>query len=290
VLLVRPRGLFPGRGLMIDTAQYTSKPTRGLGHDAGRRGGAGDLALAFARLCRARGLIQDLFFILTMLALAQFWNLLAGYGGLVSVGQQAFVGIGAYAMFAGGDPGGLEPGAGDPAGGAGRRGAGVPTAFFAFRLQGAYFAIGTWVDRRGVPPVRRAVEGAGRRHGHIAAVAMWRGRSPESTGWRTCSTCAPARRATSCLLDGAGAGGRRHRRHLLFLRTRNGLALAAIRDNAEAAESVGVDATRAKFAVYPDRGRGTGVAGGLIFFQSASITPSGVLGDRLDGLRASSSW
>ena len=28
------------------------------------------------------------------------WNLLAGYAGLVSVGQQAFVGFGAYAMFA----------------------------------------------------------------------------------------------------------------------------------------------------------------------------------------------
>ncbi|RUT92863.1 branched-chain amino acid ABC transporter permease, partial [Mesorhizobium sp. M7A.T.Ca.US.000.02.2.1] len=49
----------------------------------------------------SRGVIQDLFFILTMLTLAQIWNLLAGYGGLVSVGQQAFVGIGAYAMFAG---------------------------------------------------------------------------------------------------------------------------------------------------------------------------------------------
>jgi branched-chain amino acid transport system permease protein len=47
----------------------------------------------------SRSLIQDMFFILTMLVLAQFWNLLAGYGGLVSVGQQAFVGIGAYAMF-----------------------------------------------------------------------------------------------------------------------------------------------------------------------------------------------
>ena len=37
-----------------------------------------------------RGVIQNLFFILTMLTLAQIWNLLAGYGGLVSVGQQAF--------------------------------------------------------------------------------------------------------------------------------------------------------------------------------------------------------
>src|SRR3974377_2040483 len=34
------------------------------------------------------------------LALAQLWNLLAGYAGLVSVGQQAYVGLGAYALFA----------------------------------------------------------------------------------------------------------------------------------------------------------------------------------------------
>src|SRR6266849_10062113 len=32
--------------------------------------------------------------------LASLWNLLAGYAGLVSVGQQAYVGIGAYLLFA----------------------------------------------------------------------------------------------------------------------------------------------------------------------------------------------
>ncbi len=48
----------------------------------------------------SRSVIQDLFFILTMLVLAQTWNLLAGYAGLISVGQQLFVGVGAYAMFA----------------------------------------------------------------------------------------------------------------------------------------------------------------------------------------------
>jgi len=36
----------------------------------------------------SRGLILDMFLILTMLVLAQFWNLLAGYCGLVSIGQQ----------------------------------------------------------------------------------------------------------------------------------------------------------------------------------------------------------
>ena len=59
------------------------------------------LVVAFgAPAFASRSAIQDLFFILTMLVLAQCWNLLAGYAGLVSVGQQAFVGFGAYALFA----------------------------------------------------------------------------------------------------------------------------------------------------------------------------------------------
>ena len=36
----------------------------------------------------------------TFVALASLWNLLAGYAGLVSVGQQAFVGLGGYLLFA----------------------------------------------------------------------------------------------------------------------------------------------------------------------------------------------
>ena len=39
-------------------------------------------ALAVAPLLLSRGVVQDLFFILTMLTLAQSWNLLAGYAGL----------------------------------------------------------------------------------------------------------------------------------------------------------------------------------------------------------------
>ncbi len=34
------------------------------------------------------------------LSLACLWNFLAGYGGLVSVGQQAYVGLGGYILFA----------------------------------------------------------------------------------------------------------------------------------------------------------------------------------------------
>ena len=58
------------------------------------------LILAALPAFAGRGLIQDLIFVFYMLALAQCWNLLAGYAGLVSVGQQAFVGLGGYLLFA----------------------------------------------------------------------------------------------------------------------------------------------------------------------------------------------
>src|ERR1700755_2883146 len=58
------------------------------------------LILAVLPAFAGRGLVQDLIFVFYMLALAQCWNLLAGYAGLVSVGQQAFVGLGGYLLFA----------------------------------------------------------------------------------------------------------------------------------------------------------------------------------------------
>ena len=42
-------------------------------------------------------------------ALASLWNLLAGYAGLVSVGQQAYVGLGAYVLFGACILGGVHP-------------------------------------------------------------------------------------------------------------------------------------------------------------------------------------
>ena len=91
--------------------------------------------------------MQNMFFILTMLALAQFWNLLAGYAGLISVGQQAFVGLGAYRLFAFTILAGVDPVLVDRAlrrdsAGARRH---CRRLVLVFRLKGAYFAVGTWV-------------------------------------------------------------------------------------------------------------------------------------------------
>lgn len=46
-----------------------------------------------------RGTMRLLVEFFYYVSLASLWNLLAGYAGLVSVGQQAFVGLGGYALF-----------------------------------------------------------------------------------------------------------------------------------------------------------------------------------------------
>ena len=47
--------------------------------------------------------------IFAYIALASLWNLLAGYAGLVSVGQQAYVGLGGYVLFASAILAGIHP-------------------------------------------------------------------------------------------------------------------------------------------------------------------------------------
>ena len=79
------------------------------------------------------------------LSLACLWNLMAGYAGLVSVGQQAYVGFGGYMLFALTIFGGLHPVVAILAGAVLAALISIPVATLIFRLKGAYFAIGTWV-------------------------------------------------------------------------------------------------------------------------------------------------
>jgi branched-chain amino acid transport system permease protein len=85
--------------------------------------------------CAGRDLLNDLIFVLTMLALAQYWNLLAGYAGLVSVGQQAFVGLGGYLLFALTLHAGLDPLVAILLAGLLAGALALPTALVVFRLR-----------------------------------------------------------------------------------------------------------------------------------------------------------
>src|SRR5947209_14715657 len=81
------------------------------------------------------------FVILTM---ASMWNLLAGYAGLVSVGQQAFVGLGAYFVLILAING-ASPFAALPVAAIGCGVAALPMWWLVSRLRSGYFAIATWV-------------------------------------------------------------------------------------------------------------------------------------------------
>src|SRR5262249_5232325 len=78
-------------------------------------------------------------------ALASLWNLLAGYAGLVSVGQQAYVGFGAYLFFALTMLANVPPLLAIPLAGVAGAVVSIPVAGLLFRLRGHYFAIGSWV-------------------------------------------------------------------------------------------------------------------------------------------------
>ncbi|MGO1077958.1 branched-chain amino acid ABC transporter permease [Inquilinus sp. CA228] len=230
-------------------------------------------ALAVLPLVAGRGLVQELFFVFTMLALAQCWNLLAGFAGLVSVGQQAYVGLGAYLLFAATVTAGIDPIVAIPLAGVAAAIIAVPTAFVVFRLRGAYFAIGTWVVAEVFRLVLAQVKVLG------GGTGMSLPREATNDSWVVQATAdllglrAAAARDVACywlaLLLAAGTVGLVY----ALLRSRRGLALAAIRDSEPAALSVGVDAFRLKVGVYLVAAFGTGLTGALIYFQKARISP-----------------
>lgn len=196
------------------------------------------------------------------LALASLWNLMAGYAGLVSVGQQAYVGFGGYMLFALTIFGGLHPVAAIAC--AALLGAlvSVPIAALIFRLRGAYFAIGTWVIAEVFRLSFAQVSALGGGSGSSLPVGIVR-----SVG------SSRAMRESISYWMALGAAVLVIAAVYLFLRSRRGLALTAIRDNELAAASLGIDIWRTKFVVYVVTGALTAMIGAMISLQKLRISP-----------------
>lgn len=232
------------------------------------------LAILYAMPAIApRAIVQDLFGILTLLVLAMNWNMLAGFAGLVSVGQQAFVGIGAYAMFAAIILMGLDPLVGVLIGGIAAAVFAIPMAFFAFRLNGAYFAIGTWV----VADIARLAISHWKALGGGTGTSLPKGTARDMLGVEQIkelldvSNAAAADALTYWLMLSLAVA--MLVASYVFLRSRMGLGLQAIRDNENAARSVGVDPVRLKAAVFLLTAFGTGLCGAIAFIQITRVTP-----------------
>jgi branched-chain amino acid transport system permease protein len=220
-----------------------------------------------------RDLINDLIFLFTMLALAQYWNLLAGYAGLVSIGQQAFVGLGGYLLFALTIHAEIDPLFAIPVAGLVAGLLAFPTALVVFRLRGAYFAIGTWV----VAEVYRLIFAQFRQLGGGTGTSLPPFVTNEVAGIEWVKVLFDVRTSAARDIITYWAALLLAAVTILVvylvLRSRHGLALAAIRDSEPAAESVGVDSFRTKLMVYVTTAVGTGMVGALIYLQKARVSP-----------------
>ena len=231
--------------------------------------------LALAPFWGERATLRLLAEIFTFVALASLWNLLAGYAGLVSVGQQAFVGLGGYLLFALVILAGVHPIAAIFIAGPIGALVAVPVAALIFRLRGAYFAIGTWV----VAEVFRLL---------ASQISVLGGGSGISLPAAAVIAMAPSRQIRefeiywlALALTAAVLGA-----IVALLRSRHGLALTAIRDNELAAQSNGIDVARIKFIVYVLTGFGTAMIGALIFLhEAAHLAGHRLQRQRLDRLR-----
>ena len=196
------------------------------------------------------------------LALAQLWNLLAGYGGLVSIGQQAFIGLGGYAFFMMAAFFGVPPLLAIFLSGVVTLLFAIPTAFLVFRLSGAYFAIGTWV----VAEVYRLS------FAQISTLGGGSGMSLPISVVKSISASKLEREILIYFLALLLALGVVTALYVL-LRSSWGLALTAIRDSEAAAESLGVKKQVTKYAVYLFAAFGTGLCGAIIFLNKLRISP-----------------
>lgn len=204
--------------------------------------------------------MSDLF---VFIAIATMWNLLAGYTGLVSVGQQSWIGLGSYATIVIADDLGAGIFVAVFLAGLFTALVSVPTAWLVFRLRAGYFAIGTWV----VAEVFRLL---------VSSSAGWLG----GGAGRSLASIRDFVQATS--RDGlvlwtyyvaAAIAALSVITVYTLMRSRVGLGLAATRDSESGANSLGINTYRLKLLAYVVAAGLTGIAGGIIAVMTINVRP-----------------
>jgi branched-chain amino acid transport system permease protein len=201
---------------------------------------------------RRDDVLNFVFLILLAITLAESWNIVAGYAGQVNLGHAAFFGLGALVART------LWI-AGTPIGAAMAAGAVVATAFAlvigvaAFRLRGAYFAIGTLA----LGEILRATVG-----NVLAEISTLPTTTIATYRLSQRYYLALALAALSVIAVAALAG------------SRAGLGMQAVREDEEAAEASGVGALRLKLTALALSTGLAGLAGGLFAYYHISYYPS----------------
>jgi len=206
-------------------------------------------------LWATQGMVNVCLLIMLYMAVGEMWNLLAGYAGLVSLGQQIFIGLGGYslavitevyhlnflfAIFIGG----------------------VVSGVFAlvisqpiFKMKGIYFAIGSWI----------VAEAVALYFLNWSFVRYGLGFNIRTTYDMTTNNL-----YFISLVVGLGSVLLVY----LIMRTKGGLALMAMRDNELAAEVMGIGIYKTKLMIFLVSAFVTGVAGGVLYLNISFIQPT----------------
>ena len=189
--------------------------------------------------------------------LAMTWNALAGYAGLVSVGQQAFFGLGAYGAVRLADAGvnvylalvlaALIVGV-----------LSLPIAAVMLRLKGGEFAIGMWVV-------------AELAHLLVNLDTLVQGET--GTSLIALDAYPAATRHALTYWAALGSMALLLVQFFLLLRSRTGAAIQACRDNEDAAAAVGVRVQRIKLGVFVLAAFGAALAGALWLSTAITFQP-----------------
>ena len=198
------------------------------------------------------------FRLLLFVTLAEAWNLMAGYGGLVSLGTASFFGVGAYVLT------GLVNRADAPlavallAGGIAAAAMAAVVSRAVFCLRGLYFTVGTLALAEALRLFMINYNGFG------GATGLFLAQDPP--GLRALYAIALALLVAATLVM------------TLATRSRLSILLRAVRDDEDAAAQIGVRAFRVKLAAFVVASFLTGVAGALQGLKLGAIEPYGTFG------------
>jgi branched-chain amino acid transport system permease protein len=221
------------------------------------------VALVFVPVVMSENAMQKLITIYILVILAMMWNALAGYGGLVSVGQQAFIGMGAYGALFLGQQHTLDPFLSLLLAALIAGAVSIPIGLVVLQLRGGPFAIATWVVAEVfmilVSLDDKLQGGTGLSFNNLTLTYNDPHRRLEYVYWSALGT-------TAVLLVAL----------FVLLRTRVGASLQAIRDDEDAAASIGVRVLRGKGILWVLAGLGCGAAGALILANQFFVQPKSI--------------
>ena len=203
---------------------------------------------------------QPLITLLTFVAMASLWNLLAGFSGLTSFGQHAYLGLGAYALYLVAAHG-VNPWPGIAAAAVIAAVISLPVSMLVLRLSGGYFAVATLV----VAAVFQIAVTLSPSVGGTTGVSV-----PGLAGYSPVLREALIYWATLVVAVTSVAGV-----YLLVRRT-FGLDARAVGSDPVAAASLGVRVGRSRRLAYLIAAGGAGAVGALIAMQTLYVEPTSV--------------